>query len=238
MSEEKVISTPSSTEFADSYISSLEQDIAELQHLHTQAQRPAVKNVLDTQIKLFKTKIEDEKKKAQQVNEEKEKKQLQDSQPSKPILHYESISSYSWDENDDFVSIYLSLEGNKGAIHSHYTDRGFAIAIHDYNGKNLKLTINNLYKDLDKAGCKEIKREKTVTIKLKKKQSGKWLKLIATKDDMKKEDSADTSDPSAGLMTMMKKLYDEGDEEMKKLIAKTWTESQDKSKKGEPKFTP
>ncbi len=41
-----------------------------------------------------------------------------------------------------------------------------------------------------------------------------------------KVDSA--ADPSAGLMDMMKKLYDEGDDDMKRTIAKAWTEGQNK----------
>lgn len=36
------------------------------------------------------------------------------------------------------------------------------------------------------------------------------------------------ADPQAGLMDMMKKMYEEGDDEMKRTIAKAWTESQDK----------
>jgi len=44
-------------------------------------------------------------------------------------------------------------------------------------------------------------------------------------DDVKFDDKAD---PSAGLMNMMKKMYDEGDDEMKRTIAKAWTEGQEK----------
>jgi len=225
MSAEQVISTSTVN---DSYAQSLEQDIAELQHLSTQAQRPSVKNVLETQLKLFKTKLEEEYKKIKAANE---KKEVPVSHSSKQIIDYESISSYAWDEDDNFVNIYILLEGVP-PVHTHYTERGFAIAIHDYKGKNLKLTINNLYKELDKSNCKEFVGAKSIKIKLKKKQSGKWNKLIATNEDIKKESSANSSDPGAGLMNMMKTLYDDGDEEMKKLIAKTWVESQDKSRKG------
>ena len=40
------------------------------------------------------------------------------------------------------------------------------------------------------------------------------------------------ADPSAGLMDMMKKMYQEGDDEMKRTIAKAWTEGQDKKGMG------
>ena len=46
------------------------------------------------------------------------------------------------------------------------------------------------------------------------------------------EPKPDTSkDPGAGLMDMMKKMYEEGDDEMKRTIAKAWTEGQDKKVK-------
>ena len=38
----------------------------------------------------------------------------------------------------------------------------------------------------------------------------------------------DNADPSAGLMNMMKQMYEEGDDEMKRTIAKAWTESSSK----------
>lgn len=38
----------------------------------------------------------------------------------------------------------------------------------------------------------------------------------------------DSGDPGAGLMNVMKELYMSGDDEMKRTIAKAWTESQDK----------
>ena len=39
-------------------------------------------------------------------------------------------------------------------------------------------------------------------------------------------------DPGAGLMKMMKKMYDEGDDEMKRTIAKSWYESREKRNQG------
>lgn len=35
-------------------------------------------------------------------------------------------------------------------------------------------------------------------------------------------------DPSSSLMNMMKKMYDEGDSNMKRTIAEAWTKAQDK----------
>jgi calcyclin binding protein len=38
----------------------------------------------------------------------------------------------------------------------------------------------------------------------------------------------DNDDPSAGLMDMMKQMYEDGDDDMKRTIAKAWTESREK----------
>lgn len=52
------------------------------------------------------------------------------------------------------------------------------------------------------------------------------------KDQKKKvldEDKEEAgADPMGGLMNIMKKMYDSGDSEMKRTIAKAWTEGQDK----------
>ena len=38
-------------------------------------------------------------------------------------------------------------------------------------------------------------------------------------------------DPSASIMELMKNMYQEGDDDMKRTIAKAWTESQEKKTK-------
>ena len=42
----------------------------------------------------------------------------------------------------------------------------------------------------------------------------------------------ENADPSDGLMTMLKKIYSEGDDEMKRTINKAWSESQEKKVRG------
>ncbi len=59
-------------------------------------------------------------------------------------------------------------------------------------------------------------------------------KAAAEKPKVPPPSSGDNADPSASLMNMMKQMYQDGDDEMKRTIAKAWTESQDKSKPGMP----
>lgn len=53
---------------------------------------------------------------------------------------------------------------------------------------------------------------------------------------MKPDKMDKNEDPGAGLMKMMQKLYDDGDDEMKRTIKKAWAESQEKRAKGEEGF--
>jgi len=46
--------------------------------------------------------------------------------------------------------------------------------------------------------------------------------------EKEEEDEKDNGNPNAALMNMMGKLYREGDDDMKRMIAKTWTEGQEK----------
>merc|ERR1712150_162682 len=60
-------------------------------------------------------------------------------------------------------------------------------------------------------------------IKVKKKSNSK----IEFKEPIEEDNR---EDPHGGLMKMMKKLYDDGDDNMKRIIAKSWTESQKKNR--------
>ncbi|KAM5238337.1 calcyclin-binding protein isoform 3-T3 [Ctenodactylus gundi] len=44
------------------------------------------------------------------------------------------------------------------------------------------------------------------------------------------------TDPSEGLMNVLKKIYEDGDDDMKRTINKAWVESREKQAKGDPEF--
>ena len=64
-----------------------------------------------------------------------------------------------------------------------------------------------------------------------KKDKKNWEQLAFKEDKFasdKKEDKNDSKDPGAGIMDMMKKMYDEGDDNMKRTLAEAWTKANDK----------
>ena len=77
---------------------------------------------------------------------------------------------------------------------------------------------------------KAVVKTNNVVLKLHKAETKSWKSLLRTDDKFKAEEmAADKSkDPSASMMDMMKKMYDEGDDNMKRTIAEAWTKSRDK----------
>ena len=60
-----------------------------------------------------------------------------------------------------------------------------------------------------------------------------WIYLFSRMYPSCRNAAYDTSDPSEGLMNLLKKMYAEGDDEMKRTINKAWVESREKQSKGD-----
>ena len=104
------------------------------------------------------------------------------------------------------------------------------------NNRDYTFVVNNLLESIDPE--KSYRRVKTdmIAIYMKKvKEGSKWGYMTATekrlkdiKDPKLADELGDAKDPGASLMHMMKKLYDTGDSDMKRMINKAWAEGQEK----------
>ncbi|XP_035024984.1 calcyclin-binding protein-like [Hippoglossus stenolepis] len=75
-----------------------------------------------------------------------------------------------------------------------------------------------------------------VLVMCKKQTTKKWgclTKAELQTKEKEKPTTEETADPSDGLMSMLKKIYSDGDDEMKRTINKAWSESQEKKSRGE-----
>jgi len=73
-------------------------------------------------------------------------------------------------------------------------------------------------------------KSNSLLIKMTKQNGGSWAQL-GYKEVQKKskgDDEKMKDNPQGAMMDMMKKLYQDGDDDMKRMIAKSWTENQDK----------
>ncbi|XP_073056132.1 uncharacterized protein [Primulina eburnea] len=144
---------------------------------------------------------------------------------SNPTLNYATLSSFSWDQESDQLKIYISLEGvDKEKTETDFKPMSFDVKFHDVQGKNYRCAVPKLNKEIIPEKCKLIVKPKRVVITLTKASKGNWLDLHF-KEDKLKPNLDKGSDPMAGIMDLMKNMYEDGDEEMKRTIAKAWTDA-------------
>jgi len=145
--------------------------------------------------------------------------------PSSLAINYVTLGSFSWDQDNDKVKIYVSLEGvGREKIESEFQAMSFDVKFHDVQGKNYRCAIPKLNKEIVPEKCLVVVKPKRVVITLFKVSKGNWLD-IHFKDDKLKPNLDEKRDPMAGIMDLMKNMYDEGDEDMKRTIAKAWTDA-------------
>jgi len=153
------------------------------------------------------------------------------------------VPAYGWEQgeyNSPWVNIMISIDGVGAAKDRSSCDFGvdsFDLRITDAGGKNYRLFVEALDKDIVPAESKILVKKNRVTVKLKKVKGeysyDHWsdLKKKGGKAAKEKEKGRD---PSAGIMDMMKDLYDNGDDNMRKIIGESMMKSQ-RGEKMDPK---
>lgn len=175
------------------------------------------------------------------LNHEKELAKLTSNFGQSDQLGVIAVTNYMWDQSNEHIKIYIELDKTEkvdnGEIRLEFlSDTKFTCIF----GK-FRFTLGRLFKPLDQAKSKVIiSKSNKLVITLYKAKSEHWSSLQSTTgtspklmDDKK---DIDSGDPEKSLMNLMKKMYDEGDDEMKRTIAKSWYESQ--HKQGMPDFSP
>jgi len=224
-------------------INELNADISELRSLVEQAQRKKVQDLLTIELRRLETALGTLQ--AEQANA-KPADDLKKSKPSAAVPYVVRIKDYAWDQSDKFVKFYVTINGvqtlETDKVTLNCESRKFELTASDLDGKNYVLSIENLLSDINVEKSHHKVKTDMVVVFLKKVHEGnKWsfvtitekqindIKAIKNAGDDKPSDSAD---PTAGLMTMMKKLYEDGDDSMKREIAKAWTQANDKRSSG------
>eukprot|EP00270_Netrium_digitus_P008326 TRINITY_DN2485_c0_g1_i1.p1 TRINITY_DN2485_c0_g1~~TRINITY_DN2485_c0_g1_i1.p1 ORF type:complete len:243 (+),score=59.34 TRINITY_DN2485_c0_g1_i1:129-857(+) len=141
-------------------------------------------------------------------------------------VSYTTLSTFSWDQDSEKVKIYFFIEGaSKDRADVQFGNQSVDLKLRDVGGKNFHFVIPCLHERIDESRSSLLVKPKRVTLVLKKANWGHWLDLQKKEDKIKPKADVDNKDPMAGIMDLMKNMYEEGDEEMKKTIAKAWTEA-------------
>jgi len=209
-------------------LAEVQKDLVEIDRLLTLSTRDISKNLL-----------KNEKTKLESVVANLKSKQSKDVVKPKSRLTT-TIKSYSWDQSDKFIKIYLTnLKGIKELNVENIKIKEHQVTIDDLNNKNYIFNLPKLLHETSTFTFKQ--KDDMLLLMLKKSEANKKWEFLTKKEkdakdekdsSMDKPSTGDSADPSASIMNMMKKMYTEGDDEMKKTIAKAWTQARDKNGAG------
>ncbi|NXL79926.1 CYBP protein, partial [Leptocoma aspasia] len=213
------------------FLNQLQKDLEEVKELLTNATRKRVRDVLVAEKQKLELEIKNQPLPKPKDVAEEEKSSLGG--------YTVKINNYGWDQSDKFVKIYISLNGVQKLpaenVQVNFTERSFDLLVKNLNGKNYTMTFNNLLKPISVEGSSRKIKTDMILVMCKKKREEKWDCLTQVEKESKEKEKAayDTADPSEGLMNILKKMYAEGDDEMKRTINKAWVESREKQYKGD-----
>ncbi|XP_065830252.1 calcyclin-binding protein-like [Oscarella lobularis] len=210
-------------------LAKLRLDSAELSELLGKADRERTKGCLLRELNVIQKEI--------QALEEAERHkpasgtEATNAQRANPKAYVKKITTYGWDQTDRSVKIYVDLSGVEKLppenVQVVFDKKSVCLDVLGLAGKNHQLHILNLLETIspDKSSYKV--KSGSVYITLVKVKEAKWDSLVPQKKKETPKFDKD-GDPNKGIMDMMKNMYQDGDDEMKRIIAKAWTESQEK----------
>lgn len=220
------------------FVLQLKLDIEEFNSLLQKANRQKSKDVLSLEIRKLQT----------ELGRLIEENQISQAKPAVAVSNssqkcYEvKLNNYGWDQTNTTVKLYVTLKdvhqlANEAVI-CNFTEKSFDLHILGLNNKNYSLTINNLCEDIDTDKSSVRTKTDMVIVSLIKKVAKHWSHVTSVEKRIKESktssapDISEDGDPGTSLMNLMKKMYQEGDDEIKKTIAKAWTETQEKKAAG------
>jgi len=233
-----------------------EKDIEDLEKLINIAMRPNIKrqlieykNNLSNLMNEEKKKIEASQKKKEEESKTEKKEETKEKEKSSEIdptqlstsLIFTSINKYAFDtSNEKFIKLYLTdgFDGiknfNSSNVKSKFTKNSFDVFIIGWKNKNYRFSCFNLNKEIEPKESYVKQTNSGLIVYLKKlNNSDYWDSLekkkglFGNKDDKEDGGIDKNKDPNASLMEMMRDMYQNGDPEMKRMIAEAWTKSRD-----------
>ncbi|KAJ6811801.1 calcyclin-binding protein-like [Iris pallida] len=197
-------------------------DLEELTQLESIAKRPRVLSLLSSEIRNLNAKLSKE---AAPTAPPKAAAEKASPAVVSGVPSYVTLDKFSWDQDNDKIKIYVFLDGvEQEKVEATFNPMSVEIKFHDVQGKNYRCAIPKLNKEILPEKCKVLVKPTKVIITLAKASKGNWLDLHFKEDKLKPSTDKD-KDPMAGIMDLMKNMYEEGDEDMKRTIAKAWSDA-------------
>jgi len=211
--------------------------VAELQRLVGLTNNSEVKKLLTQQINKLTTEVAAavEIQVPDVVNPESAPKKAAPA-PLKPKAKWVKISQYSWDQSDKLLKFYLrGIKNVESAdnVKIEIERCNLKVIVTDGSGKDHVLDLKELFGDISGTVKPTIKvKSDYIYVSVTKDYpKSNWDALTVSDSEKAKrkeadqaaaKDSAGGADPQKGMMDMMKKMYDEGDDNMKQMMNKAY----------------
>jgi len=218
-------------------INEYELDVAELKTLLSQASRASIKQVLQSHL----DKCQNDLVRLKAEKERLERLASLAASDSSAGIYTKKIDTFGWDQSDKFVKIYITSLNDVDKVKESdvvckFTDRSVDLTIKNLNKVNYKLAFNNLLHDIVPEASYFKCKSDMIAVFMKKADGAKNWPHVTQVENKTKEKALpkfdDKTDPQEGLMSMMRKMYEEGDDEMKRTIGKAFSESREKGMRG------
>ncbi|CAG9766077.1 unnamed protein product [Ceutorhynchus assimilis] len=218
-------------------VEELKKDIAEIENLETHAIRQKVKAILSIEKRKLISEV-------MRLEEKEVSVVVPVDQPKLPIkttnIPYEvKLTNYAWDQSQKFVKFYITLPKVNTVpaenVQCDFQEKTLELKVKNLENKDYVFKVTQLLYAIEPANSTYKVKNDLILINAAKKEDIHWSHVTewekkASDKKMPSFDNDDKSDPSASLMSIMRNMYETGDDEMKRTIAKAWTESQDKGK--------
>ncbi|XP_046969568.1 calcyclin-binding protein [Vanessa cardui] len=219
----------------------LRSDIDELNELLKQAKRKKVLDILSLEIRKLETELIT-------LKESEKNESVMEVSPT-PTTSTQSqkryqikLNGYGWDQSDKYVKIFVTLKNvqnvPKEQVYCKLTERSMELHVDNLENKDYLLVINKLLNSInvEESHWKQ-KTDMVVIFLAKSQQNVKWShmtelekKFEDQRNNKFKTDDMEKKDPQESIMSLMKNMYETGDDEMKRMISKAWYEGQQKKK--------
>jgi len=221
------------------------EDIAELNRLVSECKRPRVKSMLESYITQLQMQSSSSAPKtapapgppAPVVAPKRLPTIAAPAAPSGDDVKYVPVTAFAWDQdsygktpNHVYVYLMTGFEGIgecKDSVSCTFDKQAFDLKVHGFKGKNYRLFKSNLEKAIDVSESKVIVKKNSIKVVLVKIKGtygyDNWNNLTEKSGALSSQAAKD--DPGAGIMDMMKQMYDEGDDNMKKTLGEAMLKS-------------
>jgi len=146
----------------------------------------------------------------------------------------------AWDQQGRNVDYYVFLDGvgnvSKDDLSVRITETSIEIKVKNLNGRRYRHNVRRLHDTIRPEDSFWKVKKDCIVFKLCKDKEKKWSKLdFDPQESNQQQDLMHRmkGDPENAMIEMMRGMYQGGDDDMKRTMAKAWHEAQEKNARGD-----